>query len=188
MEPFQPFPRWPEWHPNWALWVSIATACVLLLPKLLAAALAAARDAKRYGGVLRLFAGVLIETVLSAVLAPIRMLFHTQFVIRALMGRTNGWKSPPRADEATTWSEAIRRHGWHTVLGLAWTAGMVWLNPSVIWWVLPLGGAIALSIPVSVWSSRVGPGRLARALKLFLIPEEVHPPRELRDTARFSAV
>jgi membrane glycosyltransferase len=187
MEPFQPFPRWPEWHPNWALWVSIATACVLLLPKLLAAALAAARDAKRYGGVLRLFAGVLIETVLSAVLAPIRMLFHTQFVIRALMGRTNGWKSPPRADEATTWSEAIRRHGWHTVLGLAWTAGMVWLNPSVIWWVLPLGGAIALSIPVSVWSSRVGPGRLARALKLFLIPEEVHPPRELRDTARFSA-
>jgi len=187
MEPFQPFPRWPEWHPNWALWMSIATACILLLPKLLAATLAAVRDAKCYGGVLRLFAGVLIETMISTILAPIRMLFHTQFVLRALMGRRDGWKSPPRADEATTWSEAFQRHGWHTLLGLAWTGAMVWLNPSVIWWVLPLGGAIALSIPVSVWSSRVGPGRVARRLKLFLIPEEMHPPRELRDTTRFAS-
>jgi membrane glycosyltransferase len=184
VEPFQPFPRWPEWRPDWALWLSACTVVLLLLPKLLATILAAFRGARSYGGTFALGAGLLLETLLSMLLAPNRMLFHTQFVLGALFGRSKTWKSPPRADAATGWGEAFRRHGWHTLLGIAWTAGMTWLNPALFWWVLPLGGAVALSIPVSVLSSRVGAGRIARALRLFTIPEEAHPPRELRDAWR----
>ena len=39
-----------------------------------------------------------------------------------------------------------------------------------------------LSIPLSVYSSRVSIGQLMRKWRYFLIPEEANPPRELRAT------
>jgi membrane glycosyltransferase len=121
-----------------------------------------------------------LESLFSALLAPVRMLFHTQFVAGALTGRARQWKSPPREDAETTWGEAFQRHGLHSVLGIVWAAGVYWLNPSFLGWLAPVVGALALSIPISVLSSRVGLGRRARAARLFLIPEEGWPPRELR--------
>ncbi|MCZ3122563.1 hypothetical protein NYZ23_19845, partial [Acinetobacter baumannii] len=88
---------------------------------------------------------------ISALLAPVRMLFHTQFVLAAYIGWGISWKSPPREDAETTWGEAVRRHGWHTVLGLGWGALVYWLDPGFVWWLLPIVGALALSIPLSVW-------------------------------------
>ena len=49
---------------------------------------------------------LLLEIVFSVLLAPIRMLFHTQFVLAALTGLGVLWKSPPREDAETTWGEA----------------------------------------------------------------------------------
>ena len=43
-----------------------------------------------------------------------------------------------------------------------------------------------LSIPVSVLSSRVKPGLKSRDEKLFLIPEEYAPPRELSATEEYT--
>lgn len=180
----QLFPLWPEWHSEWAVALSCATAALLLLPKFLAGALVAAKGAAAFGGALRVGAGVLAESILSAVLAPIRMLFHTQFVVGALTGGAPGWKSPPRGDAETTWAEALRRHGWHSALGILWTACVYGLNPAYAWWLLPITGSLALSIPVSVLSSRVAIGRRTRKARLFLIPEEARPPRELRWTWR----
>src|SRR6185295_5276594 len=90
------------------------------------------------------------------------------------------WKSPPREDSETTWGEALRRHGLHTLLGTVWAAGVYWLNPAFLWWLLPVVGALMLSIPMSVYSSRVSLGRLMRRAGLFVIPEEISPPEELR--------
>jgi membrane glycosyltransferase len=108
------------------------------------------------------------------------MLFHTQFVLAALTGLHVRWKSPPREDAETTWREAVRRHGMHTVIGIVWGAGVYWLYPPYAVWLLPLVGALALSIPISIYSSRVSLGRALRRAKLFLIPEETEPPAELR--------
>jgi membrane glycosyltransferase len=66
------------------------------------------------------------------------------------------------------------------LIGLVWAGFVYWLNPSFLWWLLPVAGALALSIPISVFSSRVSLGRRARAARLFLIPEESMTPRELR--------
>ena len=120
------------------------------------------------------------EFVLSALLAPIRMLFHTQFVLAAFSGWTLHWKSPPREDAETTWCEAARRHGVHTLLGVVWAGGVYWLNPSFLWWLLPVVGALMLSIPLSVLTSRVSLGRRLREARLFVIPEELSPPQEIR--------
>jgi membrane glycosyltransferase len=121
----------------------------------------------------------------SVLLAPIRMLFHTQFVVMALAGRAVRWKSPPRADTETGWRHALMRHGLHTLLGVLWAAIVWWLNPSYLWWLLPVVGALILSMPLSVLTSRVGIGRKLRRRKYFLIPEESHPPPVIRATRRY---
>ena len=179
--PAQLFPLWPEWHPDRAIFLFTMTAMLLFLPKLASVALLlAAHKARAFGGTAKLAASMLAEFVFSALLAPIRMLFHTQFVASSLLGWKITWKSPPRDDAQTPWSLALRRHGAHTLIGLAWAGFVYWLNPAFLWWLLPVAGALALSIPISVFSSRVSLGRRARAARLFLIPEETAPPRELR--------
>ena len=108
------------------------------------------------------------------------MLFHTQFVVGALLGVNTGWRSPQREDTETGWLDALRRHGLHSLLGIVWAGFVYWLNPSFMWWLLPVAGALALSIPVSVFTSRVSIGRGLRENGILLIPEESQPPRVLR--------
>jgi len=182
VSPRQLFPIWPEWHPEKALALVSATATILFLPKVLSVLLIIVKGAQGFGGALRLSLSMLIELLFSMMLAPVRMLFHTRFVLGAFLGWAVGWKSPPRADNETGWGEAFRRHGWHSVLGLAWGALVYWLNPSFIWWLLPIAGSLSLSVPLSVLSSRVDLGRQWRRTGLFSIPEENDVPRELRDT------
>jgi membrane glycosyltransferase len=184
--PRQLFPLWPQWQPEKAIGLLTATACLLFLPKLLAVLTVLVKGAKGYGGALSLFVGMLLEWLFSTLLAPVRMLFHTRFVLAAWLGLQLRWTSPPRQDSQTTWNEAIHNHGMHTLFGLAWTLGVYWLNPSFLLWLLPISGALMLSIPLSVWSSKVSLGRLARRLRLFAIPEERDPPDALKETFTFA--
>ena len=181
--PYQLFPVWPEWHPRWAVALFGVTAALLFLPKILAL-LVALRGSRRFGGAGRLAMGVAIESLFSALLAPIRMLFHTQFVLSGVLGVALYWRSPARADSQTTWREAVRHHGPGTLLGAVWAGGIGWLNPHYLWWLAPVVGALIVAIPLSVWSSRVSLGRWCRRVGLFLIPEEAQPPLELRALKR----
>jgi membrane glycosyltransferase len=185
VRPFQLFPLWPQWRPEWAVTLFSATAVLLFLPKVLAGLLIGARAAALYGGNVRLWPSLIGEIALSALLAPIRMLFHTQFVLSSLAGRTVRWRSPPRDDAQTSWSDALRRHGGHTLLGTAWALFVWWLNPAFLWWLLPVVGALILSVPLSVYTSRVGLGRRLRRRRFFLIPEEARPPAVIRATRKY---
>ena len=186
VQPYQLFPLWPEWRPEWALMLGVATATLLITPKIVSVLLVWLKGARHYGGALRVGLSAIGELLTSMLLAPIRMLFHTQFVVTALLGWRVRWKSPPREDAETGWGEALRRHGWQTLLGIAWASGVYWLNPAFLWWLLPVVGALMLSIPLSVFTSRVSVGRRLRRWKFFLIPEEVVPPVEIRSTAEYA--
>ena len=180
-EPRQLFPVWPRWDVSAAIGFIIATAVVLFTPKILGGVLVVAQGAHRFGGARAVTLSVLMELLGSALLAPIRMLFHTQFVLAALTGLSVPWKSPPREDAQTTWREGLRRHGAHSLFAGAWAAAVYWLDSSYTWWLLlPVLGALTLSVPISVYSSRVSLGRLLRRAGLLLIPEETDPPDELR--------
>jgi len=184
VEPYQLFPIWPEWHPQWAIRLFGGTLLLLFLPKILAGLLLVLKpkQLRSYGGWSKVTLSVWLEALFSAALAPIRMLFHTNFVITSMLGLAMTWKSPPRGDNETHWWEAIKRHGVGTVLGVVWLAGVYKLNPKFITWLLPVAGALVISIPLSVWSSRVRLGRWFKERRCFLIPEEAFPPRELRRT------
>src|ERR1051326_4696743 len=87
-EPYQLFPIWPEWHPEWAIRLFGGTMLLLFLPKILAGLLLVLKPSqlRLYGGWAAVTASVWLEALFSAALAPIRMLFHTQFVVTSMLG------------------------------------------------------------------------------------------------------
>lgn len=176
------FPEWPVWNPAWALTLGLSTAVLLFLPKLLSLFMISVvqKRAKEFGGFGRLFLSAVIEMILSALLAPIRMIFHSKFVFVILGGHEVSWNPPKRASEDTSWLEALRFHGSGMLLGLVWSLAVLVTNPTFFWWLTPILVSLILSVPLSVWSSRSAIGQKLKNLGLFLTPEEVDPPRELR--------
>jgi membrane glycosyltransferase len=186
LEPRQLYPLWPQWHPEKAIALFSTTIVLLFLPKLLSIILIWAKGAKEYGGRIRVTLSMLLEMFFSMLLAPVRMIFHTRFVLAAFLGWAATWNSPQRDDDSTPWGEAVRRHGPQTLLGLCWAVLVASLNPSFLWWLAPIVVSLMLSIPVSVISSRTNLGLRAKQDKMFLIPEEYSPPQELVSTDTYT--
>jgi membrane glycosyltransferase len=171
------FPIWPEWHPERALALVGTTALLLLLPKLFSFLLILKNGETRlYGGLVSLIASITLEILLSTLVAPIRMWFHSKFVLLTLLGRPIRWTTQCRAESATDWRAAISAHGFSAFFAGAWIVAMSWFNPAVLLWMLPICLALALSVPLSVYLSRPGLGRAAKRWRLFQIPEESSLP------------
>ena len=187
-EPYQLFPSWPTANFKLMLTLFGLTAVLLLAPKVISLfAILSRGEARRYGGAGRLLFSALLEFVHSVLLAPVRMLFHTQFVLAALAGIKLAWKSPPRHDAATGWGEAFRRHIVHTLLAIAWIAVIIVSSAAFQWWLSPVLAGLLLAIPLSAWTSRAGPGRWFRRRGIFLIPEELAQPAVLAEADRHAA-
>ena len=104
---------------------------------------------------------------MSSLLAPIRMVFHSRFVLMNLLGRTVGWKSQGRDDTETSWREAFRHHGLDSLFASAWGGALYWLNPDYFWWVTPdhrrahpVGARLRLHEPRAARRSRAALGAL----------------------------
>ena len=174
-----------------AFLIFIICMVVILLPKVLAL-LDLAWDSKRrraFGGMRRAVSSAVLETLFSALHAPLQMLWHSQFVAAILLGVGVHWGPQPRTADGLGWSHALRRHWGHTLIGLLW-GGAVWaIDPLTFWWFAPVVAGMVLSIPLSVWTSRSRWGARARNLGLFLTPEETAPPVELAELrARMAAL
>jgi membrane glycosyltransferase len=176
------FPVWPVWDPTPALLLLAGTAMVLFLPKVCALLLALIKGRrKQFGGFFALCGSIMTEVVLSTLLAPVRMLFHSKYVFLTLLGMGIGWGTQQRDDEGTRFWDALRFHGGGTLLGLIWGVAMFQINRVFFWWSSPLVISLLLSIPVSMLTSRAELGRLYRKMRIFMTPEEVRLPREYED-------
>ena len=160
------------------------TMLLLFLPKLVSVVLTLGNPEMlvRFGGAVRLALSAVLETAVSALLAPINMLFNAKFVIFTLLGQGVGWVTQQRAgeEEGTDWREAIITHGGHTAFGLIWGVSSYIISPAFFWWLSPVLAGLAASIPLSIFLSKASFGRKARELGVFLTPEETHPPYELK--------
>ncbi|MEJ0091105.1 MAG: glucans biosynthesis glucosyltransferase MdoH [Limisphaerales bacterium] len=164
-----------------ALLIFVICMVVIMLPKALAL-IDLANDWPRrrmFGGLARATAGVVGETIFSTLHAPLLMLWHTRFVATNLLGISVAWTTQKRSAAGTTWLYAAQRHWGHTLIGVLWGAFMWRLDPTLFWWFTPVLAGLALSIPLSVLTSRRSLGMQARRLGLFLTPEETKPPAEL---------
>ncbi|MGQ7269535.1 glucans biosynthesis glucosyltransferase MdoH [Marinobacter nauticus] len=167
-----PFPLWPEWRPTWAITLVVSTMALLFLPKFLAIVdVVAHRALSGFGGFFRLLCSVLLEIVVSVLLAPIRMLAHSHSVVSALLNVRLSWAGQNRTEE-TGWREAAVRHLPGLIIGSAWSAFAWTLDPMFFLWSLPVSVPLALAAPTTVWLSRSSSGESLSRRGLLLTPEE----------------
>jgi len=162
----------------------VFTLLLLFLPKIVSVIFTFNNRplAQQFGGRRKLVLSAVLETALSALLAPINMAFNSKFVLTTLLGQGVTWVTQRRgADvDGTDWREAILTHGGHTLFGLVWGISSYIISPGFFWWLCPVIAGLVLSIPLSIFLSKSSFGRAARNLGLFLTPEEVAPPPELK--------
>lgn len=176
------FPVWPTWYPQWAILLFGSTCIMLFLPKIFAIILLAVKGgAARFGGLGKVCFSVLGEVLISTMLAPIRMIFHSFFVVSTLLGWKVSWNTQNRSDLGTSWEDAINFHWWGTLLGILW-GGFMWLvNPGFFWWFSPIVFGLVFSIPLSVFTSRTSWGMAAKNMGLFITPSELQEAPEQAD-------
>lgn len=164
-----------------ALGLFMMTVFLLLAPKLIAwgCALASRERRRSFGGAVRLTASLLLETLYSACLAPILMVFHSGFLITTLLGFRVTWRAQRRGGEETGLREALARHGLHSLLAFGWAGLAAWVAPGLFWWLSPVWLPLLFAPPLSLVGSRARAGALARRVGLFWTPEETSPPAEL---------
>jgi membrane glycosyltransferase len=157
------------------------TMLLLFLPKIVSVVLEIKdRRGRAYGGPVRLVLSALAEMALSALLAPINMMFHAKFVLYILLGQGVSWVTQRRtAGDDADWREAIITHSAQAAFGLVWGLSAFILLPSFFWWLLPVLLGLVLAVPLSILLGKVGFGRRAREAGLFLTPDETEPALEL---------
>ena len=164
------FPQWPVVDPVRAMWLFVGTMALLLLPNLLGCiAVVLHRPERRgCGGAVRLLGGVLIETLIAGLMAPVVMLTQSIDVVAILLGRDSGWNVQRRDGGAIPVRETIRLYRRHTVLGVV-LGGVAWLvSPYLALWMLPVVLGLALAIPLALMTGRTS--------SLLRTPEDTSPP------------
>jgi membrane glycosyltransferase len=165
------FPQWPVVDPVRAMWMFVGTMGLLLVPKLLGFVAILFRRRERRGfGVVRLLAGIVFETLVAGLIAPVVMLTQTIDVVAILLGRDSGWNAQRRGDGAIPARETRRLYRRHTVLGLL-LGGVAWaVSLSLALWMLPVVLGLALAIPLALVTGRRWAAGVLRT------PEDIAPP------------
>jgi membrane glycosyltransferase len=175
------FPVWPEWHPDLAVTLVSSALVMLFLPKFLAAAdvlwTGRIRD---FGGLLPLLAGLVVEIVISILLAPVRMIAHCRFVIEALLNVNLQWAGQNR-DGETGWRATLRSQLPTTLLAACWLLFAASLSSDYLLWSLPVAVPLLLSAPVSMVLGRRRFGQGLRKLGILVIAEERQEPPLLQN-------
>jgi membrane glycosyltransferase len=174
---FSLFPKWPAQDPILAAWVFVGTMGLLILPKLLAYVLLETQtgNRKQFGGGLLVFVGVMIETFLSGLIAPVMMIFQSSAVGEILLGRDAGWQVQRRDNGEWPTSDLIRKYAVPTLFGVGMAASAFAVSLPLLLWMAPVIVGLLLSVPIALLSSRVSDPNS----RLFRTPEQTAPPQVL---------
>jgi membrane glycosyltransferase len=176
---FSLFPQWPAQDPVLAAWVFLATMGLLIVPKLLAYVLLLTqpRIRKRFGGGLVVLAGILTETFLSGLIAPVMMIFQSSAVGEILLGRDAGWQVQRREDGGVARGEVIRKYASPTFFGILMAIAAYAVSLPLLLWMAPVIVGLLLAIPIAMLTSRARSGSVERRPGLFGTPEQAAPPK-----------
>ena len=172
---FSLFPKWPAEDPILAAWVFVGTMGLLIVPKLLACILLAirTRGRKQFGGGIVVFMGLMIETFLSGLIAPVMMIFQSTAMGEILLGRDVGWQVQRRDDGEWSREELTRKCAVPTLFGVGMAASAFAVSLPLLLWMAPVILGLLLSIPI-LTSKASNPNS-----RLFRTPEEKAPPQVL---------
>jgi membrane glycosyltransferase len=175
---FQLFPTWPRFDVELMMTLFWFSMVILMIPKTLGLirALLSRRIRRGCGGVIGVFASFLLETLLSALYAPILMLVQSRHVFEVFMGRDSGWKPQRRDSAGTSWRDAWEYHKRHLLLSCMAAVIIYLLSPSLLLWVSPALLGLLLSVPLSRASGSESLGQALQRVALLRTPEELEQP------------
>ncbi|HTO64229.1 MAG TPA: glucans biosynthesis glucosyltransferase MdoH, partial [Bradyrhizobium sp.] len=170
---FALFPTWPAQDPVLAAWVFGATMGLLIIPKLLAYLVVIGRRNERtaFAGSLRVLAGIFVETVLAAMMAPSMMIFQSSAVAEILLGRDAGWQVQRRGDGEVTRREMYRKFAAPTLVGLIMGLSAWAVSVPLLLWMSPVVAGLVLALPMGLLTST-----RMQAAALFATAEDKCPP------------
>ncbi|MBO0737058.1 MAG: glucans biosynthesis glucosyltransferase MdoH, partial [Alphaproteobacteria bacterium] len=179
------FPQWPIQDPVRSMWVFVGTMGILIIPKLFGfVALVADPTTRRScGGATRAFAGLLLETIVAGLLAPVTMLVQSAAVISILLGRDSDWRPQRREDGGIRFGDIARRYAGHTGFGLVLAGASYLIAPPLFLWMLPVVLGMTLAIPLASATAKRRLGQLLLRAGLLRTPEEYRPPTVLARAA-----
>lgn len=175
---FSLYPAWPRFDSERALDLFLVTMGVLLLPKVLGVieSIFRSRIRRRSGGAIAIVFGTILETLISALVAPVMMLLQSRHVAEILLGRDSGWKTQRRDDGGIPLAEVIRHHWQHAMIGVFMTLAAYVISPAILAWMSPTVIGLMLAVPLSWASGSLAAGLALKKIHLLLIPEETDPP------------
>jgi membrane glycosyltransferase len=187
--PLAPGPYWHHNEQEEMVGLFVLSMALLLAPKLMGYLATVLRPADRrgFGGALRVAAGMALETVLAALMAPVVMYVQSRGVAEVLAGKDSGWDAQQRDDGQVSWSGLLQSYGGVSVFGaamglLAWV-----ISPSLALWMSPVIVGMVLAVPVVGLTSSRKWGQWLRRHGLLSIPEEHSPPPVLLRAAELRA-
>ena len=184
MTGFSSFVHWS--YSGEALCLFAYTTTLLLLPKALAILDLRSRPTtvSAFGGWSNLITGVLMETLIFTLLAPVLMLFNTWFIVLTLSGRKTSWGTQRRGGaEGSPWLETALAHAVQTLIGVAGAIVAYGIDPRLALWMSPILTGLILSIPFSYLTGSPEIGHSFQKHKIFETPEESQPLPELAQLA-----
>lgn len=145
---------------------------LLLLPKLLVMLEAALTGRTRdHGGNGAALMSVLGELILTAILAPILMVYQVRSLLQVLAGQDGGWPTNARGDGQISLAEAWVA-SWFIPLTGALGLGFAWaMLPQQLPWLLPVLFPMLFAPVLIAWTSRPSRRKIIHAT-----PEESDPP------------
>jgi len=187
---FSLYPAWPRFDSERALDLFILTMGVLLLPKVLGTIESILRSdmRRKSGGAIAIVVGMVLETLISAIVAPVMMLLQSRHVAEILLGRDSGWKTQRRDDGGIPLAEVIRHHWQHAAIGFLMTLAAYVISPAILAWMAPTLVGLLLAVPISWTSGSLGAGLGLKKVRLLLIPEETDPPAIMASASRLQTL
>ena len=147
------------------------TAILLFGPKIFAMVWAVTDPARRigFGGAARMTRGVIVDVILSILMAPFAMLTQTISLVGILMGRKSSWNGQTRDRDGMAITSAIWLFKWHLLLG----AGLLLLaiRADSVGWIMPVVAGLFAAPVLAAVTARKDLGNWAERSGLFQVAD-----------------
>ena len=144
------FPNWPTFDPDAGLQVLLGTLFVLFVPKVAGALSYIVRHKLNVARSLGVFAGTVLETLISTLFAPVMMMVHVRGLIEILAGRDSGWTTQRRTASGVSLPDAIGFHWLHVAVGITLAGAALSMSLHTALFMLPVLAGLLLS-PIVTW-------------------------------------
>jgi len=123
------------------------------------------------------FFSSMTDTIVFTLMAPVLMIFHSQFVVYTVLGKGVRWVTQRRKiDGRVDWAEVFFTFWVVTVIAIVWGLIGWYVSHAFFLWFSPILAALLLAIPMAIV---VSGRRSGLRFGLFLTPEETEPPSVL---------